>query len=830
METKSYLNKYIKQSKDQFGKSNEKKEIKVKEDNQNFLKISPLKTKKSDHSAYKKENKDTSRNNNEIEERLKFIFTTYCQYGDKINFDNLKFTQFNKLCLDSEIIDRNINTEQLNVIYSNIKSKVNTCKFEDFLQLLKILSIKKYQIIYPNMSLADYLKILMNQNIIPLFEKISNDESNDKTISTIITKNNITKTALNISTNEINSFFNNESRDSLINIICNSSASLYEIYKVYFNEDSNFNFYDNKTTLINKSKNSFIQLLNDFDICPLLINKNTAYSIFNSIVYELKNNPFEENMLDILKDLKIFKEASNSNNFKTFMEETYNFSFISFYLCLFKIAHIAFIGLLNKKFDNLIIKKNTINSTIPDLNFNFESKITFLIEKMENSDGINIVRSKCSNTTSNISNTKIFSSDHMEITDNIISSLYDYNDTKEIRSHTDNKNVRLSMINKELNYEFTSYILTNYTKDLEGIFSYYCSFGENQNSKYMKLTKFHKLLRDCNLISSNDYKESKVQDNKETINSNKRKTNVKQDYWIVDSDVDLIFYKILKDKNSSTPIKKPNIHRSLNNTVETILTNDTNYYQASNKNKRRSSLANCSKVFEYDDFIKSLECICKLLFPDYNFISSFECLFDNNFKLLSNIAISKKNNTFFEYLKEKSNNIEYSDILSRLEYSVDFLFNFYSKEDNEVCFDSLLQFSKDFNLFPEVITKFKLKSHFSYITKNEENSNKLQQEKIKLMDFVDILALISLEFKIKSIDNPKFKLLFLIDYMIQSEGIERLVSRTNKMCELKQSEKSIIFHSFLNNYPEYIDFIKNHDKNELMEAVRKNDFYEMLID
>lgn len=63
--------------------------------------------------------------------------------------------------------------------------------------------------------------------------------------------------------------------------------------------------------------------------------------------------------------------------------------------------------------------------------------------------------------------------------------------------------------------------------------------------------------------------------------------------------------------------------------------------------------------------------------------------------------------------------------------------------------------------------------------------------------FIDLLAVCSLEIDfIQLSDKPISRLLFLIDKINQSEGIERIIEKTNNMAEYKQSDSCQLLFKF----------------------------------
>ena len=74
----------------------------------------------------------------------------------------------------------------------------------------------------------------------------------------------------------------------------------------------------------------------------------------------------------------------------------------------------------------------------------------------------------------------------------------------------------------------------------------------------------------------------------------------------------------------------------------------------------------------------------------------------------------------------------------------------------------------------------------------------------------------------ESIQTYLLRLVFLVDQMNHSNGIEKLVARTHKMSEIKQSESSLIFINFPKFFPEYQQLFESDNKD------LQKDFFELI--
>ena len=74
--------------------------------------------------------------------QIKEVFEYYCQFGERLNSKILKSHKYIKLFRESGLMDKDLDTTRLEIIYKSI-NKNNQMNFEQFLNsLLKIASFK----------------------------------------------------------------------------------------------------------------------------------------------------------------------------------------------------------------------------------------------------------------------------------------------------------------------------------------------------------------------------------------------------------------------------------------------------------------------------------------------------------------------------------------------------------------------------------------------------------------------------------------------------------------------------------------------------------------
>ena len=90
-----------------------------------------------------------------------------------------------------------------------------------------------------------------------------------------------------------------------------------------------------------------------------------------------------------------------------------------------------------------------------------------------------------------------------------------------------------------------------------------------------------------------------------------------------------------------------------------------------------------------------------------------------------------------------------------------------------------------------------------------------------------MIAICSLEVELKQInDFPLNRLLFIVDKMNQSDGIEKIVKQTNKMAEFKNSDSCQLLFKFRQFIPN-IDVFSIPEKKEI-KVNQENDFFNLL--
>lgn len=150
------------------------------------------------------------------------------------------------------------------------------------------------------------------------------------------------------------------------------------------------------------------------------------------------------------------------------------------------------------------------------------------------------------------------------------------------------------------------------------------------------------------------------------------------------------------------------------------------------------------------------------------------------------------------------------------------IYTFYTGQEGKMSLNSFLRFCKDFGIFPDLLSKYKIKSNYSKVVFTEDFSD--EEELLDCESLVDLLGMCSLDLYVKdNIESSIHKLIFLVDHMIQSKGLEILIERTHKMSQIKQSESCQIFSNYVKFFPEYEQLLQ-----KTKDPLLNKDFFDLV--
>jgi hypothetical protein len=241
----------------------------------------------------------------------------------------------------------------------------------------------------------------------------------------------------------------------LEDILKYSAQILFDIYKTYFPWEISLS--ENESFVKDESAKAFLKFVTDYDLCPVLVSKGAAFSIFQH--ESMGNEELTELYISILQNVEICN-LGKENNIYPFGKY---FTFIKFIKAICSIA--------NKGYD----------SNLMELELSYYEKICLTLERMEQSQGFLNIQQKTAKTCSKKTTCLI---------------------PQEIMGQIkQNFKTKKEAVKINYNFEYQDYILYTYGSELSLIFKYYCSFGDSMNTVYMKSNKFAKFLNEANLIT-----------------------------------------------------------------------------------------------------------------------------------------------------------------------------------------------------------------------------------------------------------------------------------------------------------------------------------------
>jgi p25-alpha len=597
----------------------------------------------------------------EWEDILKQIFLNYSVSG-KSNQSHLTAIKFKKLLGDAEILDRNITTKDIDILFCSETRHQTYMSYEIFTNVLpKLAQLKYSEKFLENPKQATLF--LINKNFLPLC------------------KQSITPT------------FHPDSlqyNEMVRNIIQSVIIPLRNIYTHYFPwEVLGSEKFEVKA---NKSQRALSLMLKDFDICPSLVNKTVINKLWTDVVINCGEFPPAQ----VLLPSPIYEQGS------CFTLSKY----------LFMLYNSALLGYNSD---------SQLRSSLPT------EKLLILLERME------LSQEKKTSYTSRPRTAKDTLLPSREVIEKVLNLSVPEFTVEDFESGS-----RRSVGDLE-----------KYMDGLQRVFQSYCSYGEPMNTTKLKSSKLIKMLKDCGVLDTN-----------ETSSGTNAITKV---------EVDLIFSKLTRShanpgKSAKTGFA-PKSHLSL---------------QSSNVVGR----------MDFHQFLKALEVLAEKLYPGLNIDEAYMNLIENCIMQLDTDASSQRGlhsqyvNKLMEMLKDEDM-IEALGIVHKVFTPY---YTFYADTHGFMNFTAFIRFCKDFQIFPDILSKAKLLRFFYALagiyaqTEGPERVESVsvdyqrapEQTEVDVIDqhlFVEALALIAAEVNyIRPTPTPVHRICLLIERLNQSTG------------------------------------------------------------
>ena len=297
-------------------------------------------------------------------------------------------------------------------------------------------------------------------------------------------------------------------------------------------------------------------------------------------------------------------------------------------------------------------------------------------------------------------------------------------------------------------YQEGAVVADRFLPKLQSIFQVYCAYGDPLNIKRMKSSNLLKLLKNAGVLG--ETRSSSSLDN--SVCKKSRETPL-----IAPVEVDLIFSRL-------TGIKK----------------------QISKSKKITASI-------EFQQFLKTLELICRKIFPELPLQEGMNKLLEEYIMKLES-QLSEERATNSKAIQETMEEFKAEDVIEALTLVHRSIFYYYKAYANSLLmmsFQEFIRFCKDFEVFPDILSKTKLLRIFKTLAGTIENPDVSIQsyssldENIPMNEdviddklFVEAIALISAEISYEDpFPGPVAKICWFLERLSQSEGPEKVLKK-----------------------------------------------------
>ena len=693
--------------------------------------------------------------------KLKELFIYYCQFGERLNTGIMKSHSYIKLYKESGIMDNKLNNTRLELIYKT-ENKYNTLNFQQFLNTI----VKIAQFKYPNYSNPKQLKFnvdnIINDYLLVLYEKIFVNNLSEKNIKNLNDKNLYDSI---ITPNFFHEIFYCNFTQKVIKHIC---VLFYKIYKKYFEHEISIS--ENYEYIKKNSDKNFLEFINDFELAPGIISKSLAYQVYQS---EINENGSE---VDISKNIDYYYAICKKLNLEKLKKSEIknsnilgiHFTFFKFLRSLIKMSQLSFIKTLPIQ----ILKKTS----------NYE-KIILFFQQIEQSEGLKNFQLK-THSTKSYEEALIIDTELLKQIKEDINYLTE-EEREQINSKKLQEQIRQNLKNRILDKvslfepELTKYINDIYGNDLADLFKSYCNQGDPFNYNYMKSKQFLKFLIDSNLIIENK----------------------KKNLGFEITEVDTLFIKLNLLQQRINKLNNFETKKKFSTSIDNI---DKLFFKKINKSMITSN--NSKAYIDYNIFLIFIEIICYILFPDLNIKNGVnklinEFILNNKTENMNKIKeIEKK----IEFLKNIQNNEEVVKALEITYNVITPLYNYYTKDTNGLLSkENFLNFCKDYEIFPYLISKSKLSSFFEEISLYSSYESKNNNILIEQSLFIDLLTLMAFETSCLNDElNYVEKIINFLLLLKSNNGNNNIIKKIGSNKNLLNNN---FVDEFINEFPKYFE-------------------------
>ena len=741
-----------------------------------------------------------------------------------------------RILKEMEILNENcLSYQDIEIIIRQINRKAEKLNSEEFLDLLAKICCLLDESFYKDKR-GSFIK-LIKLYIEPYFQKMENNDKNDKSNNNSIDKSYMEYEKIHLNLNFKDLILNEYKLDKdSFDILFSIKEGLKIIYNSYFSlSEKSFN--TDNTRLYKQSFNIFNKFLKEFDIVPNLLPKRLA-ELYWSIIVQADINELYKKDFNNQND----NDNDNGNEIESFLNnKKYNigkiYSFKKYFLLL---PHVSFYFFYS-------IKSKTQGQ-----------KLLYIIERIYKSKGYqnmpNFYNKTFNNRFSIIPPIPIVE----KVTKNIIinNNCLSYD---KVCHEIDYKKFLKDFI--KLNDENYN-ILEKYIEQLKISFIFYCHIYDKYQYGKMSFSHFQKMLSDGEILIINDnietgkeknlnssnkkldkttsqenniYSNTNLNNNEiNSNNNNTSNTNNNTNLFVNSKKTDMNFETKKSVNNNKLKLKDLNIIVSqlcgnLNLTkYENLLNTNLNLTSFSSFNKNLDS-SNCfsNKIpnirtnicykIDFILFLKSLPLIALKMYPneknDIN-ISLKQFLEKDIENFLSNLNTKSvthtQNSEYNNLFKLISSQDSIIQLMNDISDFIKYYFELYTEIDlnkEKLCkFSSFLKFFKDYEIYPYWVSFSTLLEIFQtqIFRQNKEKKNILEIcEKINFHQFLECFMVVGLTLNSGNDLDMIDKILFMIDKMF-SDNYGKVVKKLKTIPRFK--EDFFYFEKVLKEkYPSYYE-------------------------
>lgn len=397
----------------------------------------------------------------EVKEKLYKVFQFYTSLGERSQILYLKNHRFTKMMVDAEIRDEYLSQSSLDLLFFGELKHSGNLDFDKFLSLLtRVASAKNLS---RGVTEEEALHLLLKENMFPLYDRIFKDLGDQAEHQRI-------QEAMEASTKMV---------------LDTVSDALESIYRMYFP----FEIQSNQDQQVTRQRleNALFIFLREFNICPGLVNKGTAYAIWTQVMKEQLVVPETTNP-------EMAKENGKDSNKKgkakvNEMIKDVPFSFEKFKMFLTRVANFGYQD---------EVTETGVKCTQPERTIKLLDRMDMAFKVLNPDRRATVNRGSVGGKMS------------LSVSKEALDKIYGYLKAQEIIKEEEaldangRPNVKVTSGTKYENYNINDADLIRLFEkhyfSLLKIFQYYCSFGEPLNTTKLHAFKFNKLLREAGLL------------------------------------------------------------------------------------------------------------------------------------------------------------------------------------------------------------------------------------------------------------------------------------------------------------------------------------------